>query len=87
MKIPCRKKFMCTCKCAAWRQPDLPSAGILIKPSLFLQAEQAQRSYQAKVMTLKETAARKSQQDSKKWEARRHVVQQIYNSAQVLTLC
>ena len=46
------------------------------------QAEEMQRSYEAKVTTLKETAVRRDQEDIKRWEARRNLVQKIYSSAQ-----
>lgn len=51
--------------------------------SCLLQAEQAKRSYETTVATLKQKAAKRNEQDTRRWEARRQLVQQIYDSAQV----
>lgn len=42
-----------------------------------------QKSYEAKVTTLRQTAVARDLQETRLWEARRNLVQKIYSSAQV----
>jgi len=49
----------------------------------YLQAAVKAQEYEAKLSNLKQTAQKKEKEESKRWEARLSVVQQIYASVQV----
>ena len=46
-----------------------------------------QKSYEAKVTTLRQTAVERDLKETRLWEARRNLVHQIYSSAQAGPLC